>query len=266
MEKNEIYCMDCFQFLDKIENDSIDLAVIDPPYNLKKAKWDSFESHEDFLEFTFKWIDKLVPKLKNTGSIYLFNTPFNSAYILQYLVSKGLKFRNWVVWDKRDGLATSKNKYTNGQETILFFTKSDKYTFNHDDIRVPYESRDRMQHAKTKGIVKNGKRWFPNPKGKLCGEIWHISSERHKNKLNGKTQKLPHLTPKPLDMIERIVKASSKKGDLVLDCFMGIGTAALACKNLERQFIGCDNDEKYVDIANNRLINQNLIEKNMEKY
>ena len=258
LKENKIYCIDCFEFLDKIDDNSIDLAVIDPPYNLKKAKWDTFNSHKDFLNFTFKWIDKLIPKLKETGSFYVFNTPFNSAYILQYLNKKGLVFQNWIVWDKRDGLAYAKNKYVNGQETILFFTKSDTYTFNFEDIRLPYESEERMLHAKKKGILKNGKRWFPNPNGKLCGEVWHFSSERHKNKINGKTQKMPHLTPKPLDMIELIIKASSNPNDLVLDCFMGIGTTALACKKLNRKFIGCDNNQNYISISNERLKNGNL--------
>jgi len=253
MEKNKIYCMDCFEFLERLENNSVDLAVIDPPYNLKKAEWDTFESHQDFLNFTYKWIDTLIPKLKNTASLYIFNTPYNSAYILNYLVNKKMKFRNWIVWDKRDGLAYSKNRYVNSQETILFFTKGDTYTFNRDDIRIPYESIERIEHARKKGILKNGKRWFPNAKGKLCGEIWHFSSERHKNKINGKTPKMPHVTPKPLDMIERIIKASSNKDDLVLDCFMGIGTTALACKKHSRNYIGCDNNSDFVSIANNRL-------------
>ncbi len=253
LNKNKIYCMDCFKFLDKISDNSIDLAIVDPPYNLNIAKWDSFKSHKDFLKFTFKWIDKLIPKLKDTGSFYVFNTPFNSAYILQHLTEKGLKFRNWIVWDKRDGFASAKRKYANGQETILFFTKNDKYTFNFEEIRVPYESKNRIDHAKIKGILKNGKRWFPNPNGKLCGEVWHFSSERHKNKVNGKTPKMPHVTPKPLDMIERIVKASSNEGDLVLDCFMGIGTTALAAKNQDRNFIGSDNCKEYVEIAHKWL-------------
>jgi len=71
---------------------------------------------------------------------------------------------------------------------------------------------------------------------------------------------MPHLTPKPLDMIERIIKASSNEGDLVLDCFIGIGTTAIAAKKLNRHFIGCDNNSKYVAIANKRLKNGNLFE------
>jgi site-specific DNA-methyltransferase (adenine-specific) len=83
-------------------------------------------------------------------------------------------------------LSGTKKKYVNAQEAILFFTKSDEYVFNVDDIRVPYDSTERIEHAKRKGIIKNGKRWYPNPKGKLCTDVWHFSSERHKNKVNGK--------------------------------------------------------------------------------
>jgi len=253
LDVNKIYLMDCIDFLNQIDDISIDLAIIDPPYNLKKARWDTFKSHKDFLNFTFNWIDTLLPKIKKTGSLYIFNTPFNSAYILQHLIQRKMKFKNWITWDKRDGMSACKNKYNNGQETILFFTKSNKYTFNYNDIRIPYDSSERIKHATKKGIIKKGKRWFPNPKGKLCVEVWHFSSERHKNKMNGKTQKMPHLTPKPLDMIERIILASSKKNDLVLDCFMGMGTTALASKKLGRNFIGCDNNKKYVEIANKKL-------------
>lgn len=83
--------------------------------------------------------------------------------------------------------------------------------------------------------------------------MWHISSERHKQKENGKVVKLGHATPKPLDMIERMIKASSNKKDLILDCFMGTGTTAVACKKLQRNFIGCEINKEYIDIANKRL-------------
>jgi site-specific DNA-methyltransferase (adenine-specific) len=250
---NKVYKMDCFNFLNKLENESVDLAIIDPPYNLKKADWDTFKSQKEFLDFTYKWIDELILKLKKTGSVYIFNTPFNSAYILQHLVEKKMIFQNWITWDKRDGMSASKNKYNNGQETILFFTKTKNYTFNYNDIRVPYESTNRMEHAEKKGILKNGKRWYPNPDGKLCGEVWHFTSQRHKSKINGKTQKMEHLTPKPLDMIERIVKASSKKGDIVIDFFVGSGTTAVASKKLKRNFICSDSNSNYVKLSNNFL-------------
>ena len=250
---NKLYNLDCFEFLDRVSDSTIDLAVIDPPYNVKVAEWDNFKSHKEFMDFTFRWIDKLIPKLKETASLYIFNTAFNSAYILQHLYQKNMKFQNWITWDKRDGIGSAKRKYPNGQEVILFFTKTGKHTFNYDDIRVPYESTSRITHAKKKGILKNGKRWFPNPNGKLCGEIWRFSSERHTNKINGKIKKLPHETIKPYRMIERIIKASSNEGDLVLDCFVGSGTTPLACKSLNRNFVGSDANSEYILNAKKRL-------------
>jgi len=250
---NEIYLMDCLDFLKKIDDGSVNLAILDPPYNFKKAKWDTFKSQKDFLKFTFGWIDILIPKLKQNSSLYIFNTPYNCAFILPHVLEKGLRFQNWITWDKRDGFASANKKYVARQETILFFTKGNNYIFNVNDIRLPYESTERIKHAKEKGIIKNDKRWFPNPKGRLRGDVWHISSERHKNKINGKTPKLPHLTPKPIDMIETIVKASSNPGDLVLDCFVGSGATALAAKRLSRNYICSDNNKNYFRLAKNNL-------------
>ena len=110
-----------------------------------------------------------------------------------------------------------------------------------------------MEHAARKGILKNGSRWFPNPGGKLCGDVWHITSERHKNKVNGKVRRMEHATPKPVEMIERIIKASSVEGDLVFDCFVGSGTTGIAAKKLSRNFLACDINESYVKLANKRL-------------
>jgi site-specific DNA-methyltransferase (adenine-specific) len=255
LERNRIYKLDCFDFLSRLEDTTVDLAIIDPPYNLSKADWDTFGSEKEFLDFTFKWLDALIPKLRNGGSLYVFNTPYNCAYILPHLVQSGLKFQNWITWDKRDGLSGAKQKYSNGQETILFFTKGRDHTFNYDEIRVPYESTERMRHASEKGILKNGKRWFPNSKGKLCGEVWHISSERHKNKVNGKTPKMEHITPKPSELIESIVRASSNRGDLVIDCFVGSGTTAVVAKSLKRNYLCSDSDKNYVELAQRRLKN-----------
>lgn len=253
MQMNVIYNSDAVAFLHKVPRGIVNLAIVDPPYNMGKAGWDTFGSHEEFLQFTFGWLEALIPTLSENGSLYVFNTPFNSAYILQYLVKQGMVFQNWITWDKRDGFNASRKRYTHGQETILFFTKSKKYTFNADDIRVPYESTERIAAAQVRGILKNGKRWFPNPGGRLCGEVWHMSSERHKSKNKGKTVKLGHLTPKPLEMINRMILASSNPGDLVLDCFMGSGTTAVSAKRLGRNFIGAEADMAYFEFANARL-------------
>ena len=165
MKIDVIYNLDVFKFFTKVDNNSIDLAVIDPPYNLNKADWDTFKNEKEFFDFTFRWIDNLIPKLKSNASLYIFNTPYNSAFILQHLVKRRLIFQNWITWDKRDGLGAARRKYSNGQETILFFTTGNKHVFNYDDIRIPYDSQQRIKHAAKKGILKNGRRWFPNPTG-----------------------------------------------------------------------------------------------------
>jgi len=253
MEKNKIYLEDVFEFLDKVEDNSIELAVIDPPYNQSIDKWDTFKSEKIYFDFTYKWIDKTINKLKDNGSLYLFNNAYNSAFLLTYLVSKGLKFKNWIVWYKKDGFSPSKTKFVNNQEVILYFTKSENYTFNSDDVRVPYVSTDRMINAKKKGILKNGKRWFPNEKGKLCPDVWEIPSVRLTEKLNGKTIKTIHPTPKPKEILERIILASSNQNDMVLDLFSGSGTTAFVARKLGRDFIGCENDKDYHTHLTQRL-------------
>lgn len=236
---NQIYSLDVFDFLKLIPENSVDLAIIDPPYNLKVADWDFFGSQKEFLAFSYKWIDGVLPKLKPSASFYIFNTSLNCALFVAYLQDKA-KFRNWITWHKKDGFANSKRKFNNASEAIVFHTMSDNYTFNFDDIRIPYDSTSRIEHAKTKGILKNGKRWFPNPNGKLCTDVWDIVSQRHKEKIDGKIQKPKHPTIKPYEMMERIVKASSNERDIVLDLFAGSGIVLKVCSDLNRVYIGTD--------------------------
>ncbi len=261
---NKIIVSDCFDFMKATEDECVDLAVLDPPYFLNKGDWDTFSSEQAFFEFTFLWIDALLPKLKRGSSLYIFNTPYNCAKIFNFLIQKEyLLFQNWITWDKRDGFSHTKNRFIPNQETVLFFSKGSPNVFNADDVRVAYESKDRIAHAAKKGIVKNGKRWFPNPNGKLCGDVWHITSERHKNKVNGKVQKMSHATPKPTEMLERIIRASSNEGDVVFDCFVGSGTTALVSKVLGRNFLCADSSEEFVSLANDSLhgINRKMVVK-----
>lgn len=246
MEANKVYFADVMQFLPQVEDGSVDLAVVDPPYNLSRCGWDTFPDEDSYFEFTFKWLNLLLPKLKEDSSLYLFNTAYNSAIILNYLKSSDLTFKNWITWYKKDGFSASRRKYANAQETILFFTKGSKYAFNYNDIRVPYLSTDRIAHAAKKGILKNGKRWFPNENGRLCSDVWEITSQRHKEKVNGKVKTPMHPTIKPYEMIERIVKASSGEGDLVLDLFSGSGMTSVVAQKLNRSFIGCENNADYI--------------------
>lgn len=257
LKVNCIYNMDVCEFLEKIPNKSIDLAIIDPPYNLRKDAWDSFKNDKDFFDFTYKYLEKSVLKIKEGGALYIFNTAYNAAFILKMLIDLKMKYQNWIIWYKKDGFSACKNKYVNNQETILYFTKGKPSIFNYDDIRMPYYSTSRIVAAEKKGILKNGKRWYPNKKGKLCSDVWEYTSVRLLKKVNGKTVKQDHPTPKPELMIERMIRASSNTNDVIMDLFSGTGTTSFIAKKLGRKYIGCEIDKKYCEIIEKRLKNVN---------
>jgi site-specific DNA-methyltransferase (cytosine-N4-specific) len=245
---------DAVEFLKSLPTSSVQLLCTDPPYNMKKAEWDTFDSQSHFLAFTKAWISESIRVVSPGGAFFVFNSPENAAHIFLQCESLGLQFRNWITWDKRDGFASTKSKFVPAQETILYFVKpGGEPVFNADSVRIPYESEDRIAAAAKRGILKNGKRWFPNPNGKLCTDVWHVSSERHKSKVNGRIQKPIHPTQKPLEIIDRIIRATTNIGDFVLDPFVGSGTTAVSALSNARGYLCCDNDPNYVAMTQKRL-------------
>ena len=244
-------------FLRRLSPESADLAIADPPYNMGKDDWDSFPDDDAFFAFTEEWLDAMLPVLKRGGCFYIFNTPFHCARMLPMLEARDAAVLNWITWHKRDGLGGGRRKYACNQETILFGVagRGHRHRFDADAVREPYRSEERMRHAGKKGILKNGRRWFPHPDGRLCSDVWEFSSHRHKTKVNGRVVKSAHPTPKPEDMIERMVLASSAPGDLVLDLFSGTGTTAAVCRRLGRNFIGYESDPVFHAIATERIRN-----------
>ena len=116
---NKIIVSDCFDFIESVDDNSIDLALLDLPYFMGKGDWDVFVDERDFADFTFLWIDSLLPKIKGGGSLYIFNTPYNSSFILRHLIKRNFTFQNWITWDKRDGIASTKKRFVPNQETIF---------------------------------------------------------------------------------------------------------------------------------------------------
>ncbi len=211
MPSNKIFKGDLFKTLKKVEDKSIDLVIADPPYNISIDKWDTFKTKENYFEFMEKWIFEVEKKMKNNSSIFIYNNEYNSALTIPILESLGFNFQNWITWVKRDGFVTAKKRFVNAQEVILFFTKGNP-DFNYEEVRTEYLSSERMKHAAEKGILKDGKRWYPNPNGKLRTNVWEEKSHRQTNKIAGKIQKADHPTIKPLQQIEVIVKSASKEG------------------------------------------------------
>ena len=243
---NKIICTDCEGFLKKIENNFVDLIVIDPPYNELPKDWDNFTKW-NLLKTEFNRV------LKDNGQVYIFGKQPMLADL--YSEFKDLfDFRFELIWNKSKGFWASNYMPMKSHELIWCFKKKKTKVSNlYFDINsIKTEGEPYVRKNKVISTVRNG--WKKNHTIYKDGKRFPLSVLNHssissKNKLEGTI----HPTQKPLMIIDWIIKSSSKKNDIILDCFMGSGTTAVSCKKLGRQFLGCDNEERYVDLANERL-------------
>lgn len=192
--------------------------------------------------------------LKPGGSLYLFGKD-NCIDFIDY--TKYLKLNRRVIWYQPSRLAQGKSNYTNNYDIIAYFSKGKASTFNLDDIRVEQlvELEHRKRCERVPSVVNGtyGRTKF-NDKGKNPGDVWgDIKQLTYKSKeLVGR--ELLNTIQKPIKLIERLVLASSNKGDLVLDPFSGVGTTAVVCEKLNRRFIGFEANKEYIRLSKNRLM------------
>jgi len=251
-EENKIFNEDMLVGINKIPDNSIDLIVTDPPYCLGKDYGnDSDKMKPDlYLDWTEKWIEAVIPKLKETGSFYIFLTWQFCPEIFAFMKKK-LIMKNEIIWDRKvPSMGGSTRNFTSVHDNIGFFVKSKKYYFNIDAIRIPYD--EETKKARTRSIFV-GAKWLEigyNPK-----DLWSVT-RIHKQD----PEREDHPTQKPLEIIERIIKASSPENGIVFDPFMGSGTTAIACLKNKCNYIGFEVNPLYCEIINNRIakFNNNL--------
>lgn len=225
---------DAVKKLKEFEDESVDLVITDPPYNLGKEFGEKSElkDFEEYIEFTKNWTKECKRILKHSGTIYSFMGFRFISYLYQILEDDlGLNFNNWIVWHYTQGMGRRKG-FSPRHDDILIFTKSNDFNFYLDNIRIPqkyYRERNNMRGA--------------NP-----GDVWGFS---HVHYCQGNRQK--HPTQKPEGLIERLVLASSKEGDIVLDPFSGSGTTLRVCQQLERECYGIEKNHEYVEMTKERL-------------
>ncbi len=248
LKQNKIYFGDCLNLFPKIKDESIDLIIIDPPYNLNKdfgngsKKWNDVKEWSDWSK---KWLDESKRVLKPTGSLFVYGIHHYLCFIQCYLYEINLKYRRMIIWNYENGWSKYRKSPASTYEPLLWFTKTDNYTFI--PIREPYKSEDRLKYK----ITKNGKSWTPNPAGKMGGDIWKIPT------LAGKRfakEKVNHPTQKPLAICDKIINHFSKKGDLILVPFAGSGSELVSANKNKRRFIGFETNRKYIKIAKKRLL------------
>ena len=182
--------------------------------------------------------------LKDTGSIYLHCDPTAGHYLKMTTdaVFGPKTFVNEIIWYYKNA-SRGKKRYAKSHDVIFWYSKSDTPTFNRDDVLVPFES-GMTQWRYTKG----GQKGKPLPKGKTPDDVWEMPSLNAMSK-----ERTGYPTQKPLALIERIIKASSNSGDMVLDPFCGCATTCIAAEKLNRQWVGIDLSGKALDLVKLRL-------------
>jgi site-specific DNA-methyltransferase (adenine-specific) len=230
----EIILGDCLKVLSTIDSETVDLIVTDPPYNLSKDYGNNSDSlnHNEYLDFSHKWLIEAKRVLKSNGTIYLFMGVRYISYIYEILERElGFIFNSWITWSYTQGIGKTKG-FSPRHDDILMFTKGKNFKFNLDDIRVPqkyYRSINNMRGA--------------NP-----GNVWDFS---HIHYCQANRQN--HPTQKPEALFERMILASSNENDMVLDPFCGSGTSLRVCQQTKRHGIGIEINEQYVSMIKERL-------------
>ncbi len=241
--EHKIILGDCVEELKKISDGSIDLIVTDPPFNIGK-KYNSYidnKSKKEYLNWCVSWLKECVRVLKNGGALYLFNYPENNAYLMSFL-DENLTFKRWMTWHYPVNTGMSPTNFTRSQHSILFYIKGEKpKVFNKDEIAEPYRNPTdkRIQER-----MKNGS------KGKTPYDVFQFNLVKNVSK-----DKTEHPCQIPVQLLEIFIKASSNKGDLILDPFGGSFSTAHACKKLDRNSISIEIDEYYCKIGRKRLEN-----------
>lgn len=251
-----LYNGNCFDILKKIPDETIDVIITSPPYCMKKAYENPTDDINTFKEMHETIFPELYRILKPNGSIcWQVGYHVNDAQTipLDYIVydvfthnSSKLKYplilRNRIIWTFGHGLNSTK-RFSGRHETILWFTKGDKYQFNLDDVRIPQKyPGKRFYKGPNKGKISG------NPFGKNPSDIWDIPNVKAQH-----IEKTNHPCQYPVALPQRLIKALTKEGDTVLDPFMGSGTTGVAAILENRKFIGAEIMPEYYDISNKRI-------------
>ncbi len=254
-----LYHGDCREVLRKFPDNHFDMIFADPPYNLSnggftvhagrmvsvnKGDWDKSRGVEGDFKFHLSWIDACRRVLKPEGTIWISGT-YHSIYQCGFALQKlEFKILNDIAWFKPNASPNLSGRYfTASHETLLWARKSEiaRHTFNYSEMKNGHWPGD-----------------FIKKTGKQMRSVWAIGTPKNGEKIFGK-----HPTQKPLDLLNRIVLASTKKNDLILDPFTGSSTTGLAAAEFGRKFVGIDSEKSFLDLSLKRfklnLRNQRLL-------
>ena len=230
----------------EVKDNSVDLIFADPPYNIGKnfaGCKDKWNSDEDYLDWCYQWLNLCIKKLKSNGSFYVMTSTQFMPYFDLYLRNR-INIMSRIMWYYDSSGVQAKNYYGSMYEPILFCVKDkDNYTFNSEEIMVEAKTgskRKLIDYRKNPPQPYNTK--------KVPGNVWEFARVRYRME-----EYENHPTQKPIALLDRIIRASSNEGDLVLDPFSGSFTTAYVAKQLGRSCIGIELQEEYIKIGLRRL-------------
>ncbi|HEU4390232.1 MAG TPA: DNA methyltransferase [Blastocatellia bacterium] len=240
---------DLFAVIDWLPSKSVDLLFLDPPYNLTKTFGGMVfrsRSSEAYCRWLESWLPQLIQKLKPTASVYIC-ADWRSSAAVQMTAEKYLKVRNRITWEREKGRGAAAN-WKNCCEDVWFCTVSDRYVFNTGAVRLkrrviaPYTSSDGRPRDWERSTAGNFRLTHPsNIWTDLTVPFWSMP------------ENTDHPTQKPEKLLAKIILASSRPGDVVLDPFLGSGTTSVVAKKLGRRYIGIELDRMYCCLAERRL-------------
>ncbi len=250
---NKIINGNSLRELKSIPDNSFDLIFADPPYNMQigekltrpdaskvngvNDKWDQFSSFKDYDDFSKAWLVESKRILKDNGSIWVIGSYHNIFRLGYHLQNLDYWLLNDVIWRKNNPMPNFRGtRFTNAHETLIWASKNkkSKYTFNYQSLKC---LNDDLQMRSDWTLP--------------------ICSGKERLKKNGKKV---HSTQKPESLMHRVILATTNKGDLILDPFMGTGTTAVVAKKLGRKYFGIEKDKKYFKAAQERLNKTKIIE------
>jgi len=240
---------DILEVVDLLPKNFVDLLILDPPYNLTKAfSSTSFKrkSTAEYAEWLEGLISALLPRLKNTASVYVCSE-WHTSTAVHLVLEKYLKVRNRITWERDKGRGAKKN-WKNASEDIWFATVSDDYVFNVDDVKL--KRRVIAPYTDVDGTPKD---WQDTSEGQF--RLTHPSNLW--NDITVPFWSMPentdHPTQKPEKLLAKLILSSTNPGDLVFDPFMGVGSSLAAARKLNRRFLGVEIDKQYCLLAAKRL-------------
>jgi adenine-specific DNA-methyltransferase len=253
---------DVLDFIQTIPDDSVQLIVTSPPYNIGKS-YEEKDSLSNYLGQQAILIEQFYRVLKSAGNLcwqvgnYVDQGEVYPLDMLYYPIFKETNFhlRNRIIWHFEHGLHASK-RFSGRYETILWFSKSNDYIFNLDPVRIPSKYPGKRHYKGNKKGQPSG-----NPKGKNPSDFWRIIVQEDweqeiweiPNVKANHPEKTNHPCQYPIELVERCVLALSNEKDLIFDPFMGVGSSLIAGIKHQRKVMGCDKESEYVKITEERI-------------